>query len=203
MGEADFNPFQTYVLSIHSRLVMARCYRMRCGLPKLEHEVRQGLTLCDLEVAAGAPKTLLLDAPRGWAPPQLRDVRPCEMVIVSDNPCAEYRLELLEHSPAALLSNVSIAEIAEHLKNPSDYRPPILASPLTPTERLTLRLLACGRSPKQIAQQRNVSEGGVKNTVGIIYQKLGLKSRAHLTLYYFGLWHVLEADGWKPLHPYT
>jgi DNA-binding NarL/FixJ family response regulator len=61
-----------------------------------------------------------------------------------------------------------------------------------------LRLLAYGHFPKEGARHRDVSEGRVKNVVSTIYQKLGLKSQAHLTLYYFGLWHVLMDNGWKP-----
>ncbi len=128
---------------------MKRRYQMVCGLSGLEREVAQGLTHLGLEVALGAPKTLLIDAPWGWAPPQLCKGCHKQTVVVSDNPCAEYRLELLEHRPAALLSNVSVEELAEHLINPSTYLPPIFASPLTPTERLTLRLLAYGRTSKK------------------------------------------------------
>lgn len=140
---------------------------------------------------------LLIDAPWGWAPPEMRHVCPTQTVVVSDNPCPEYRLDLLEHRPAALLHNVSMEQLAYHLKDPC-LAQPSPRSVLTPMERLTLRLLAHGRSPKQVAQHREISEGRVKNTVASIYQKLGLSSKAHLTLYYFGLWHVLMAEGWEP-----
>lgn len=142
---------------------------MLCGLPRLEHEITQGLIAFGVKATPAASNALLIDAPLGWAPLQLHDLHPAQTLIVSDNPCAEYQLELLEHCPAALLSGVSIREIAEHLKDAADYQPPILASPLTPTERLTLRFSACERSTKQIAQHRDISEGRVKNTVGAVY----------------------------------
>lgn len=176
---------------------MVEPYRVRAGLEKLGYEISQALPRFGVAVASDANLNLLIDAPWGWAPPQMQHICPAHTVVVSDNPCPEYRLDILEHHPAALLHNVSIEQLAGHLKNPCRARP-LPCSPLTPTERLTLRFLVHGRSPKQIAQCREISEGRVKNTVAVIYQKLGLKSKAHLTLYYFGLWHVLMAEGWTP-----
>jgi DNA-binding CsgD family transcriptional regulator len=176
---------------------MQNRWRVWAGLKDLEREVTQGLSSFGVAVATDAPKTLLVDAPWGWAPSEMKHLCPTQTVVVSDNPCPEYRLDLLEHRPIALLHNVSVERLAEHLKNPCLLHPPPPSS-LTPAERLTLRLLAHGRSPKQVAQHREISEGRVKNVVSTIYQKLGLKSQAHLTLYYFGLWHVLMAQGWEP-----
>ncbi|ADI13501.1 helix-turn-helix transcriptional regulator [Truepera radiovictrix] len=172
-------------------------YRVLAGLEALAVGLAEGLRAFGVAIDAAARDTLLVDAPWGWAPPRLRHLCPAQMVVVSDNPCPEYRLHLLEHRPRALLHNVSIEQLAEHLQDPCLAQPSPRSS-LTPAEQFTLRLLAHGRSPKQVAHHREVSEGRVKNTVSAIYQKLGLKSQAHLTLYYFGLWHVLMESGWEP-----
>ena len=48
---------------------------------------------------------------------------------------------------------------------------------LTPRELVTLRLMADGRSNKEIAQQLQITERTVKTHVGHLFEKLSVSSR--------------------------
>jgi DNA-binding CsgD family transcriptional regulator len=141
------------------------------------------------------PVTLVLDAPIGWA--LCHPIRVPYLVIISDNPCPEYRLALLEQRPLALLSGASLREIASILKRGAPPQP-IPYSPLSDIEQLTLRLIALGHSNSDIAEQRGVAPQTVKNAVRAVYQKLNLSSRVGLAHYYFGNWYLLLERGWLP-----
>ncbi len=175
--------------------------KLLCRDAKFCDEMEHGLISRGVVVSANAVCTLLVDEPWGWIQAQLCDIDACDTIILTNNPCPEYKLDLLAHQPAALFAHMSLVEVVEGLEFvwQRQYLEPKIHSPLTPTERLTLHLLAKGYTPKKIASVRNISEGRVKNTLSTIYQKLGLGSRAQLALYYFGLWHVLAAEGWEPL----
>lgn len=175
--------------------------KVHTGLIELANALEQGLDAFGFELTHTSCLHLLIDAPWGWAMSPHATVTVAGSVVVSDNPCFEYRLDLLELSPAALLTQVSVAEIAAALRRLTEsgqIPTPKLSSPLTKAERLTLRLAAKGHDNKTIAKVRNVSEGTVKNTIQTIFQKLGFHARVQLALYYYGCWHVLE--DWQPPH---
>ena len=58
-----------------------------------------------------------------------------------------------------------------------------LTHQLTPIERETLRLVACGLTNRQIAIQRGVHPGNVSRTVHIIFSKLHVCNRVNATRY--------------------
>lgn len=60
---------------------------------------------------------------------------------------------------------------------------PSLLEPLTQREEEILRLLARGRSNKEIAEQLFLSEGTVKNYISRIYAKLGARDRTQAALW--------------------
>jgi len=60
---------------------------------------------------------------------------------------------------------------------------PSLAEPLTQREEEILRLLARGRSNKEIAEQLFLTEGTVKNYISRIYAKLGARDRTQAALW--------------------
>jgi DNA-binding CsgD family transcriptional regulator len=187
---------------------MPFCYRgfrvvikvkIHAGLTELANALEQGLAAFGFELTHTSPIHLLVDAPWGWAVSPHATVTVADSIVVSDNPCPEYQLDLLERSPKALLTQASVAEIAaalRHLAKAGRMPTPKFASPLTKAERLTLRLAAKGHDNKTIAKVRHVSEGTVKNTIQSIFQKLGFHARVQLALYYYGCWHVLE--DWQP-----
>lgn len=58
-------------------------------------------------------------------------------------------------------------------------------SQLTPRENDILELIANGLSNKEIAKQLYISEGTIRNTISIILEKLGLRDRTQLAIYYW------------------
>lgn len=176
-----------------------------CKLEKLREEVEYGLASHRVSVSHQAKLALLVDAPWGWAQGRISSLNMATTLVLSDNPCPEYCLDLLSYDPITFLSGVSIEDIAYTLNKlfcgDQVASCTAFSSSLTPTERLTLQLIAKGHTPKQIANIRGISGARVKNTLQVIYQKLGLNSRAQLALYYYGVWHVLEEAGWeRPKH---
>lgn len=164
------------------------------GLATLQDEVAAALASLGLCVVQDGAIDLILDAPLGWA---LEKVSTRPVIIVSDNPCPEYRLDLLDTEPIALLSDASVLDIAKVLRG---TLPPqqLYETPLTAVERATLRLIATDHSSPAIAQTRGVSEQAVKNTISALYQKLHLKTRLQAAHYYLGNWHLLLQRGWTP-----
>jgi two-component system nitrate/nitrite response regulator NarL len=62
---------------------------------------------------------------------------------------------------------------------------------LTACERAVLRLVARGWTNKHIARRLGVTEKRVANTLTGVYEKLRLRSRVALALYYWGRHDVL------------
>lgn len=178
---------------------MATPLNIHCGLPHLGSAVEEALsTVPDL---GSGSWHLVLDGPIGWAPMELDRLDPTRSLVVTDNPCPDYRIDLIERGVAAVLSQAGPDEILAVLDalETHSYRIEAPASVLTPAERLTLRLIAEGFDSKAIAARRGVSDGTLRNTVHTIYMKLGLRSSVHLAHYYFGHWEVLASRlGWMP-----
>lgn len=181
---------------------MQKSIEVLCKHEKLRSEIERGLIAQNIIVSSRANYGLLVDAPSGWAQGHIANLDMKSTLILSDNPCPEYCLDLLSYKPVVLLSNMSVEEIAqvlgEVLRGDQAESRIAPSSSLTHVERLTLNLIARGHTPKQVAIARGISEARVKNTIQTIYQKLGLHSRAQLALYYYGVWHVLEEAGWQP-----
>nr|WP_264777602.1 LuxR C-terminal-related transcriptional regulator [Deinococcus aetherius] len=55
-----------------------------------------------------------------------------------------------------------------------------------------LRHSAQGWDTRRIARELTLSEGTIRNSLSRIFKKLGLDNRAQATLYYWGLWHMLD-----------
>jgi DNA-binding CsgD family transcriptional regulator len=174
---------------------------VRCELPQLKAELEKALATRNWQACRSAAWHILVDAPWGWASKEHRGLPFERTLVIIDNPCPEYRLNLLERGPAALISDATLDSIVETLEaclaGQSVY--PTVTSALTAVERETLKLIAAGYNTKEVAQKRGVSSGTVKNATQVIYGKLELKSRVQLAHYYYGNWHLLE--GWKPPQP--
>jgi DNA-binding CsgD family transcriptional regulator len=169
---------------------------VHCGIDKLGWEMARALEREGLVICAYPDWHLVVDAPWGWAISGQVPVTLEGAVIVTDNPCPEYRLDLLDERPVELLSKVSMSDIAHVLNTLGDTRVPSpVYSPLTLTERAVLRLAAKGHTNKSIAKCRGIGEQRVKNLLSSIYQKLALRSQVQLAHYYYGNWHILE--GWE------
>ena len=121
--------------------------------------------------------------------------------MLSDNPCPEYRLRLLEHSPLGLIEEISLKAVLDAVTalKLGALETPTPKTNLSPAERTCLYLTALGKTNKEIAVVRNVTEGVVKNSLNSVHYKLGLKTRIQLAHYYYGNWHLL--GDWRPLDP--
>lgn len=169
-----------------------------CGRAKVKHSLAQELHKHDVVCEEEGGCCLLVDEPLGWATLEHPAIPMARSVIATNNACPTYQLDLLERSPAALVLCTeadALATVVRAVVAGKTLRPTIV-TPLTPVERLTVRLVAKGCTNKKIAQRRRVSEGTVKNTLTSVYKKLNLESRVHLAHYYFSSWHLLE--GWSP-----
>ena len=177
---------------------MRQPYRLHCGLPALADELGAGLEGYGWESQALAKLTLLIDNPSGLALQLLEGGCPSHTVVVTDSPCPEYWEELWSLRPRALLAGghriPEVADALDRAQAGGHFRHvPHHASPLTEAERKLLRHGAVGWDNKRIAHACKLTEGTVKNGLNRVFQKLGLKNRTELALYYWGLWHLLEA----------
>ncbi len=81
------------------------------------------------------------------------------------------------------LLDAAIAQKVLHQFAAGAARPPALADGLTPREIEVLKLIAAGRSNKQIARELTISEKTVKNHINNIFSKLHLYDRTQAMLY--------------------
>lgn len=166
-----------------------------CGIPTMAATIGATLERQGLRLDAAAPVALVVDAPPGFALHVLDGARAPmpRLVVVTENHCAEYLADLWDLYPAALLVGRSLAldlagAITRAAQGERLHSAPHAETPLTPTERRMLRLLACGQSNVQIARQLAMQVQTVKNGLVAIYQKLGCKNRCEALLYYWGIW---------------
>lgn len=162
---------------------------VRCGDEQLGKELSRLLS----QRVSSQQIRLLLDIPRGWLA-TLETPTLNQTLIITDNPCPEYQLDLLEHHPAGMVLSLELNCILRALASlqKGETFLPTVRSSLTRAERSVLYLSAIGRSAKDMAKERDTSVGTVNNVLHVIYQKLGLGSRVELAHYYFGNWHLLE-----------
>jgi DNA-binding NarL/FixJ family response regulator len=151
-----------------------------------------------------ADLTLLFDSPRGFAYGALTSAeRPDRfLVAVSGSASAEYLADLWALLPAALLLrdmlDRDLSTAIEHTVRGERYRNVDWITPLTVSERRTLRYIAYGWDYKRVAECLCVSPQSVSNTVSRLLDKLGLdnRNRNAATLYYWGIAQdFLREDG--------
>lgn len=151
----------------------------------------QGEALCR-SVSPPAPVNLVLDAPWGYALVTLRAV-PRPLLVVTENPSVHYLRDVLDLKPEGLIAaSVSPEEVGQALvrvaKGESLYMGPRLGEDsICPREREVLRLVALGLGNREIAKKLGVCERTVANSISSLRDKLGLKNRVEVALYYLGI----------------
>ncbi|WP_078378925.1 response regulator transcription factor [Sutcliffiella halmapala] len=109
------------------------------------------------------------------------------------------RLALLAGAKGYLLKSAQVSTMAEHLRalnaGSSVLDANVLKtltqpekqdlSELTPREKDILELVAQGCSNREIAEQLFLSEGTIRNTLSIILEKLEVRDRTQLAIYYW------------------
>ena len=170
--------------------------QVQCTLSYFSTALEQALSARH-SLVAGRVRYILVDIPRGQAlstctKPELRST-----VIISDNPCPEYKLDVLARKPAALLGRITLEELVESIRmvEAGHNVVPEVSSILTPAERFTLQLIARGHNIKEVAALRGAKASTTRNTIQVIYTKLGLRSAVQLLHYYYGNWETLRNLG--------
>lgn len=87
------------------------------------------------------------------------------------------------HSGASSLDPVMTAKMLNQYRRISRGGAPEDGPGLTDKELAVLRLLAAGRSNKEIARELNYSESTVKNRLSVIFEKIGVQDRTQAVLY--------------------
>ncbi|MCX8033658.1 MAG: response regulator transcription factor [Thermoleophilia bacterium] len=135
---------------------------------------------------------LVMDAPWGFALWQAaRWPRP--VLVLTGNLCPHYLRDLLDHDPDGLIATpVGPEEVREALKRVAEghkirYLPELSPDPLCPREQEILRLVAMGLTNAELQNRFGLQAKTVKNYVSNILDKLDLRSRVEIALYYFGV----------------
>jgi DNA-binding CsgD family transcriptional regulator len=148
--------------------------------------------------AEQAPRTILLDLPRGWACTEhCTDLEWLATIIITCNHCPEYLLDLWDRNPLTVLldGHSALHELHAALTSPPEQRPAwsqTLTTPLTKCERAVLPFLARGVPDKQIAEALGYSARTVMNRTTQILCMFGLTNRTQAALYYLGLRHMID-----------
>jgi DNA-binding CsgD family transcriptional regulator len=128
-----------------------------------------------------------------------------QLVVVTDNPCPEYALDLLALNPGALffgkpptLGDIERALAGINAGTPPS--PPMFSSNLLPSERAILRFLPSGACDKRIARALDLSHRTIRNRLASVLEKLHLENRTQLAMYYSGQWQWLPRYR-EALHP--
>ncbi len=185
--------------SSHQKQPLARVV---CDHTALKFEITRGLETEGITCCTNGLVTLIVDTRPGVAPKTLKSFQACQCVVLSDNLCPEYLENLWDQGIAGLLTHGHrISEIAHALRRTFErerFRSGTnTSSILTPRQRTLLRLCAEGMSNANIGDCLEISAGVVRNSLSEIFSRLNLSNRHQATLYYWGLWDILEQQGWN------
>lgn len=134
----------------------------------------------------GSEAHLVLDAPWGLAH------LPHPTVVVTGVRSAPYLRDLLDLRPEGLLARPVgpqdvVGALARVVKGERFYEGPPLDDGLQPCERAVLRRVAFGLENVEIAQELEIGLRTVENRVAALKEKLGVRNRVELALYYLGM----------------
>lgn len=165
------------------------------------------------DVGSNYTADVVVDFPWGIAFPLLEELVQCsgerDIVTAIQNPCPEYLLDLLDFAVENYdekriqvfntIDSVGLKRVLQDLPRTTEQGLEYKTSPLTTAERQTLQDVAKGYSARDIAIQRQLSHGTIRNRVTTIYSKLNLSSGVQLAHYYLGQWFILlQYHKWVP-----
>ncbi|NOK62612.1 MAG: hypothetical protein GFH27_549333n100 [Chloroflexi bacterium AL-W] len=175
-------------------------FTILCGLADLGEQSAQRLENLGYTRDIYSSIEIILDAPSGFAITVMTTAakRSTKQILITSNQCPEYCEDLWEFASAILLVNPTldqdVADAIDCAYDGQSYRIPYpMECLLTVSQRRILRLLACGFTHKEIAATCNVKPQSVSNTISQILSQLYLSNRVEATLYYWGLWHLVES----------
>jgi len=143
---------------------------------------------------------IVLDIPRGFAPVYYEKTKNyLHKIVVTWSLCPEYLDDLWDLKPNILISGDSIllnlTNTINWVRQKNQLRiTRSTSSELSPNERRVLRLVAYNYSNKDISEKLNIEYQTVKNTLSVIYQKIGVSNRMEAALYYWGIRSLISRD---------
>ena len=151
--------------------------------------LKQHLAAKHILVRDDAVLKLILDIPVGWALAAMGDLHDTCCIIATENACAEYLMDVRDAGSVAVTKLFPLSRLARVVRvcSVGHQHFPHVETTLSPGEREIVRLIALGMTSKQIAGHRNIKHGTVRNVLGRIHLKLGVKSSSEIVKYYFGL----------------
>ncbi|KEF35596.1 hypothetical protein RDMS_00940 [Deinococcus sp. RL] len=169
--------------------------KVTCGTPALAAELERGLALSGF--TSPLRLHLLVDAPSGFAFAHRGSFEEQPTLVLTDNPCPEYLLDLRDAGPVAVLAGGhSFEEVQRGLERAAAgerfYHGPEVKSCLSGAERRILRYLVAGYSDKRIARQLGRSEKTIGNQVASVLKKLHINGRCQAVVYYLSLHHLRD-----------
>lgn len=135
---------------------------------------------------------LVLDAPWGFALWGFAEL-PRPALVVTECPSPHYLRDLIALAPEGILATSAGPEdVLEGLREVAEGRsfhkiPALSPDSLTAREREVMRRVALGLCDADIALALGVSRRTVYNWVSSLQEKLGLKNRVQIALYYLGM----------------
>lgn len=137
---------------------------------------------------------LILDTPHGFALTVLaaEPTHRARTLVVTDNPSQPYLRDLRAQEPEGLIvgspaDDALVAALGRVLSGERFYGgPPLADDGLYPREREVWRLVVRGLTNAQIAEMLKLSEKTVANYVTNLQDKLFLRNRVELVLFYLG-----------------
>jgi DNA-binding NarL/FixJ family response regulator len=147
--------------------------------------------------------TVIVDDPWGFALKTLEVTKGSTAnsltVVITSNTCPEYLEDLWELNLMALVtSDLGTESVVQAIKLASQERrtrmTPTVGTPLTFKERRVLRHCAEGMSDSEISSKLYMEPHTASNHLYKIYEKLEIKGRQKLMLYYWGMKTLAKAD---------
>ncbi len=168
--------------------------RVHSGLEQVRRAVQERLRSLPGTFPLGDEVELVFDTPPGFALEALTHnlkLRRTHTLVVTSSTSQPYLRDLLEEKPQGLIvgspDDKTLAAALERLTDGAFYDGPAVEDDeLYPREREVWRLVVRGMTNAQIAETLKIREKTVSNYVTNLQDKLFLRNRVELVLYYLG-----------------
>jgi DNA-binding NarL/FixJ family response regulator len=125
-------------------------------------------------------------------------------VLSGESPLSrELSEQLLRRLVAEKQQQRSLEEVTTFTRSPAERREASLTEPLAPREAEVLRLVACGHTNQQIAQNLFISTSTVKKYVDAVIGKLGVSDRVQAAVRAAELGLLSEESSSENMGPYV
>lgn len=138
---------------------------------------------------------IIVDSPRGYGLNTLEQMhaRPAKIIVVTWQTCPEYLADMWDYQLDALVCLVQatlteqVQAAMQAIANGQRYRTCAPSTTLTPAQRSVLQYVARGWADTDIGTKLGLSAYTIRNRVSELLNKLALKNRIQLALYYWSI----------------